>query len=196
VRMPRTLKFFGLVGLLTGTPSCGSALLNQTASLGGDAAGQRGVLRVIVINNTEFRPVMTFGVFDQFDRERGPDVVQIRLNEGPITLPPDGQSATLGVECGRVFSICGDELIERIEETGLAELDEGALVSGVQFYPAADDVDPDAAPEPVGSAAPFEGLLGVDFPCGAQLIFRLEINDPGPEPFRIDFELIPANSSR
>lgn len=182
--------------LLITVSSCGTDFRNQTASFGGDVAGERGVVRVIVINNTDFRPVMTFGAYDQLDRERAPDVVQIRLDDGVVTLDPDGQTPILGVNCGRIFSIGGEELLRRIEESGTADLDEFALVTGVQFFAPVDENEPDGEPELVGSAAPFDGLLGVDFPCGAQLIFRLEINDPGPEPFRIDFELIPSDSTR
>ena len=48
----------------------------------------------------------------------------------------------------------------------------------------------------MGFAPPFEALLGVDFPCSALLIIYFEINDAGPEPFRIDFQLIPSESDR
>ena len=55
-----------------------------------------------------------------------------------------------------------------------------------------------AAPAPVsqGKAPPFEALLGVDFPCNALLIVRFEIDDLGPSPFRVDFELIPSELTR
>ena len=38
--------------------------------------------------------------------------------------------------------------------------------------------------------------LGVDFACNSELIIRLEKDDVGANPFRIDFEVIPASDDR
>lgn len=51
-------------------------------------------------------------------------------------------------------------------------------------------------PELVGSAPPFEALLGVDFPCNSLVIIRLEPNDLGRNAYRIDFQVIPSDSTR
>ncbi len=74
-------------------------------------------------------------------------------------------------------------------------MDQTALVEGVGFVGSGASGD-DGAPARLGAALPLELLLGLEFTCDSILVFRLEINDPGPEPFRIDFEVIPATSQR
>ena len=56
--------------------------------------------------------------------------------------------------------------------------------------------DEDAEPVSMGSAAPLEAWIGVDFPCNSLLIIRFEWDDLGTDPFRIDYELIPSSSDR
>jgi hypothetical protein len=51
-------------------------------------------------------------------------------------------------------------------------------------------------PAVVGTAPPFEAMLGVDFPCNSLVIIRFEIDDVGPDPYRIDFQVIPSESTR
>jgi len=75
------------------------------------------------------------------------------------------------------------------------ELSPESTISGAEFFQI-DDEDVQAEPVNQGKAPPFEALLGVDFPCGALLIIRFEPDDAGPEPFRVDFEMIVSESSR
>ncbi len=180
---------------------CTIPLDNLTASLGGNTTGARGTVRVLFINNTPHRAVFTYGTFDQTDQFSRPDFRQFGVDETSRHLdgnsessirPTDGQSPLF---CARVFSIGSPNLRSLIDENleGVSVIDE-ALVDGVEFFDIDDDGDADA--NSVGFAPPFEALLGVDFPCAALLIVRFELSDLGPDPFRIDFELIQSDSTR
>lgn len=175
---------------------CGEAFVNQTTTLGGAAAGLRGDLRVLFINNTEFRTVLTYGTFDQADRESQPDFGQFSPDPFDTTLEPNADSGIQRIQCGRVFAIGSDRLLTAIEENAAADsLVSEALVTGVQFWsPAAVDGGEDATL--AGAATPLEALLGVDFPCESLLIIRFETDGAQMPTFRIDFELIASESQR
>ncbi|MDO8631180.1 MAG: hypothetical protein Q7R41_11870 [Phycisphaerales bacterium] len=175
---------------------CGESWSNLTASFGGSTAGQRGSFGVLFINNTPYRAVCTHGSYDQTDPLSQPDFDQFDLNDRGPVLEGNSASDILPFRCARVFSIGGPRLLALIH-ANLPDTDfsSEADIEGVEFF-SADPNDPDSAPVSQGKAAPFEALLGADFPCNALLIFRLEVNDSGPEPFRVDFELIPSESSR
>ncbi len=175
---------------------CGEALLNLTASFGAPTAGQRGNVGVVIINNTPHRAVFTLGSYDQTDPDSRPDFDQYDLNDRGLVLEGDEAEGILAFECGRVFSLGGPRLLALIAANlPDADTSDEALIEGVEFF-SVDPDNPDADPVSEGTAAPFEALLGVDFPCNALLIFRLEINDGGQRPFRVDFELIPSESTR
>ncbi len=180
---------------------CTIPLDNLTTSLGGSTGGARGTVRVLFINNTPHRAVFTYGTLDQTDQFSQPDFRQFGVDETSRNLdgnsessirPADGQSPLF---CARVFSIGSPNLRSLIDENlaGETVIDE-ALVDGVEFFDIDEDGDSDA--KSVGFAPPFEALLGVDFPCAALLIIYFELDDLGPVPFRIDFELIPSSSTR
>jgi len=198
---------------------CGVDWANLTASLGGTRAGQRGQIQVVFINNTAHRVVATFGTYDQFDQGSVPDVEQFGPDDTDQTLDGDEVSDVLAVDCGRVFAVGSPRLLELMNNNGdTTNLDEDALREGVAFVDAGADIGENAASlkvvgfDPakgtgtfaqevdglpiVGTAKAFEALLGVDFSCGALLILRLEENDAGGEEFRIDFELIPSETTR
>lgn len=173
---------------------CGEGWLNQTAPLGGSTVGGRGDLGVIVLNNTPYRAVLTLGSYDQIKNDIVPDVRQFTL-DGSTVLDGEADSGLLTFSCARVFSLGGPRLLALIESSDLPDLDAGALIEGVEFF-AVDEADASIQPASQGMAAPFEVLLGVDFPCGALLIFKLEVNDSGDQPFRVDYELIPSSNAR
>ena len=186
--------------VVPGITGCGEAFVNLTASLGGDTAGERGTIRVLFINNTPHHAVFTFGSYDQTDQFSQPGFEQFGLSEFGATLEGDSSSEIISIECARVFSIGGPDLLTLIEQNlSEAALDEDASVEGVEFFSIpSDDAEGDDSGDPIseGSAPPFEALLGVDFPCSALLIIRFEFDDLGPDPFRVDFELIPSESTR
>ncbi|UCC31962.1 MAG: hypothetical protein JSU86_06720 [Phycisphaerales bacterium] len=189
-----------LMLVVPGIAGCGECFVNLTASLGGDWAGERGAVRVLFINNTPHRAVFTFGSYDQADQFSQPDFAQFGLSEFGATLEGDSSSQIISIECARVFSIGGPGLLTLIEQNlSEAALDDDAFVEGVEFFSiSSDGADGDDSGDPVneGSAPPFEALLGVDFPCNALLIVRFEFDDLGHDPFRVDFELIPSESTR
>jgi len=173
---------------------CGVNLDNQTASLGGSTAGGRGIVRVVFLNNTPHRAAFTFGTYDQTDPETRPDFDQFGPAPDGQTLEGASASDIVTLSCARVFSLGGPALLALIDKNlpDAVTVDE-ALVEGIAFFNVgADENEPMLA----GTAPPFAALLGVDFPCNALLIIRFELNDVGPEPFRVDFEIIPSDSDR
>jgi len=183
--------------LTIGTGGCTDLFQNQTGSLGGDTAGDRGTVQVLFINNTPYRAVFTFGNYDQLDQDSGPDFDQFGLRESDPNLDGDMESGFVELACGRVFSVGGPQLIALIEDQldDDSEIVEEALIEGVEFF-ALPDEGSDDDPVSQGFAQPLEALISVDFPCGALLIVYFEIADAGPDPFRIDFELVPSESTR
>jgi len=188
---------------------CGEFFANQTASLGGNTAGGRGTVRVLFINNTAHSAVFTYGSYDQSDPGFAPDFAQFSLEAFDVRSVELGPGATSSIastnaraflDCARVFGIGSADLLDLIRKNRSdASVFDEAMVSGVEFFDAAGgevDAEAEAEPASVGSAPPFEALLGVDFPCNALLVLRFELDDTGPEPFRVDFELFPSESDR
>lgn len=214
--IPRIQGWIVALSLIVGTPGCGLDLANLTASLGGTRVGQRGQIQLVFINNTAYRVVATFGTYDQLDQADVPDVEQFGPDDSDRTLDADEVSDILSIDCGRVFAIGSPGLLERIEENrGTAGLDTDALLDGMAFVETAGTTASASVKGVVagresgevraqevgglpqfGRAAAFEALLGVDFPCGALLILRLEENIANGEAFVVDFELIPSESTR
>ncbi len=192
----------GMLAIACGS-GCGESLLNQTASLGGATAGQRGAQRVLFINNTPYRAVFTYGSYDPNDQDSRPDFEQFGLQDFPAKLDGNRVSSIsvtndrAFIDCARVFAIGSDRLHEFIRKH-VADVDlvSEAMVEGVEFFEIPAQDQPSNEPRSVGFAPPFEALLGVDFPCQALLVIRFERNDLGPAAFRVDFELIPPESDR
>ncbi len=184
------LALFG--GLLL-VPGCSlEGFLNRTDSFGGDLAGERGLVGVIVINNTDARAIFTMGTYDDLDQFTLPDSELFGAESDGQRLEAGGDTGIVNMDCARVFSIGSPGLIDAIQDNDPDfpdDIDEPALVPGIYFSSSSLD-SPNAALPTAGFAASFEAELGVDFPCEALLIVRLEINDVGPEEFRIAFEII------
>jgi len=194
----RVISAIWLVQGLMVLPGCGVDFSNLTASLGGNVAGRRGQVQIAFFNNTPYRAVFTFATYDQTDQSSEPDFRQFGHDEDGLILEGDSNSPIGALDCGRVFSIGGPRMLALIADNlPDAPIADEAFIEGVEFFSISDE-DSDAATSPItqGKAPPFEALLGVDFPCNALLIVRLEIDDVGPAPFRIDFELIPSQSTR
>lgn len=193
--MATTSNSFAVLALSAATAlaaGCGDTFINLTSSLGGSRAGSRGDVRVVFINNTSFRPVFTFGTFDQTDPDYRPDVAQFVLDgEEEEVLAPNSSTEVGALDCARIFSIGSPRLLALIERNLDVELDENAFVEGIAFYQADGAVESRA-----GDAEPFEALLGIDFPCESLLIIRLEESPTGAPRFHVDFELIPSTSTR
>src|SRR5690606_15137919 len=99
-------------------------------------------------------------------------------------------SEVLTFQCGRAFSLGGQQLIEYIQENNLAGgTDPEALRAGIAFSDKPLD-DPDAESPTAGRADPVTNLQGVDFPCDALLIYTLNLDDTQPSGFRIDMTVV------
>ena len=193
---PRTwgTRTWLLMGMMV-LPGCGVDFSNLTASLGGNVAGGRGRVQIVFINNTPYRTVFTFATYDQTDQSSEPDFRQFSHDEDGLILEGDSTSPIGALDCGRVFSIGGPRMLALITENlPDAPIADEAFIEGVEFFSVSDDDT--VAPVSQGKSPAFEALIGVDFPCNALLIVRFEIDDLGPAPFRVDFELIPSESTR
>ncbi len=185
------------VSLMAAVSGCGlDGLLNLTASLGGNTAGQRGNAEVLFINNTPFRAIFVFGSYDNLDRDTQPALLSFSSSLDTLNLEGNTESTVQQVQCARVFSIGGEGLLTRaqanLEEDALEDV---PLIEGVYFSSA--EVGDENADEPTeGIALPLDANIGPDFECGSLLIYRLEFDDDGPERFRIDLTVIPAESTR
>lgn len=175
--------------------ACGSCnvvegILHQTASFGGSTAGQRGSTDAIFINNTPYRAIFTLGAYDNLDRNTNPELVPFSPND-EFDLEAGATTGPISVTCHRVFSIGGATMIAIAQKNlASASLPTDALVPGVSFS-SAPLGDPDESEATEGQAAPLDLLIGLDFPCESVIVFRFEINDAGPEAFRVDYEVIP-----
>ncbi len=193
----KSYRWLLLVVMAAAMSGCGlDGLLSLTASLGGGTAGQRGNAEVLFVNNTPFRAIFVFGAYDNLDRDTEPTLLSFSSDTATLNLEGNTESTIQQVQCSRVFSIGGEGLLTRAE----ANLDEDALenvplIEGVHFSSGAiGDDDADAPTE--GMAPPLDANIGPDFECGSLLIYRLEFDDDGPERFRIDLSVIPAESTR
>lgn len=180
-----------------GSTSCAiDAIVRNTASLGGIDPGQRGEAEVVFENNTPYRAIFTFGAYDDLDRNTQPDLRQFSSASNTLTLEGNSESDVLKVQCARVFSVGGAGLLARIEKNlDTSTLDSAALVEGV-FFSSAPVGDDNADIGTEGGARPMDAFIGVDFQCGSLLIYRLEFNDAGPEPFVVELTVVPAESTR
>lgn len=203
--------WIGLFGVVIAAGCSIETLLNQTATFGAEGAGNiagaplqsglRGVIRVVIENNTPLRAIFSTGVFDNTDERTTPAFVQfspdsqiIAPNAQP-TLEGNTDSGVMTFPCARVFSVGSRSLINLIDENPgpvAATIDEAALLDGVGFS-SEGIASSDASVPREGFARGFEALLGVDFNCGSLLHVNLEFADIGPDRFVVElFEVFPA----
>ena len=191
-QMKRILIATALMVCLSGCSF--DALLRNTASLGGDTAGDRGEISVVFINNTPYRAIFTAGTYDNLDQETTPDIVQVTSTSS--ALEGNSQSPPGQLTCARVMSVGGAGLVTRVRQNLAAnQFDDELLFEGVRFSSAAtDDEQADEATQ--GTAPARVAYIGSEFECGALLIYRLEFDDAGPNPFTVELTVIPAESNR
>lgn len=189
----RCLLMGGAAALAALCGSCG-ALRALTTSLGGSTAGGRGIVRVLFMNNTPDQVVFTAGTYDPADETSVPSAVQLVLNATDgTTLAAHSRSGIGTLACARTLSLGSQKLLDLLAANAPNfSVTPEAGVAGITFY----DTSGGGDPVSVATIPAFDARLGVDFPCGALLIFRFEVNDVGDMPFRVDFELIPAVSPR
>jgi len=177
VRAKKAVRFFHCVVILlfAALLTCGcDAWFNLTQPL------EDGVY-VGLINKTPYRAIFTIGSYDPLDENSRPDFNQYRL---------EGNAVSWAIfTCHRAVDIGTQKLLDLIEKSEQIILDEAAFITGVNFSSAPAD-SPDAASPTEGTAAPVRVLHGVDYPCGALLIFTFVEDADAPGGFRVDFSLI------
>lgn len=193
--------------LLVLAPTCGDLWINNIFPLGGDVAGGRGITDVVFVNDTPYRAIFTFGTYDPQDQNSVPQFGQFAVDpeqdETPFNrgLDPDTvtQRGTFVVNCGRVFSLGGVDLIDRIKAQGdprpvnQAPVIEAALRPGVFFTSAPlDDPDANAVVNFDARLDPPDSLLGVDYSCDALLIYTFEMDPDQPNQVRVRLEVVEA----
>ena len=183
------------LALLAGCFGGADIFFNQTTSLGGAAVGARGNVRVLVINNTPFKAAFVTGTYDQTDIDSSPAFQAFGADAADTNL--DGNDDNLTTQqCGRVFSVGSAGLLAAIDAgSGLDSLPADAREVGIRFF-SETTVDGETELVERGFAPPLERLLGTDFNCNSLLICYLEYDDIAADDFRIEFRVIPAESSR
>jgi len=183
------------LALLAGCFGQAEVLFNQTASLGGGAVGARGDVQVLVINNTPFKAAFVTGTYDQTDLDSTPAFQAFGLDPADTNL--DGNEDNLSTQqCARVFSVGSAGLLAAIDANGgLDALPADAREVGVRFF-SENTVDGETELVEEGFAPSLERLLGTDFNCNALLICYLEFDDLATDRFRIEFSVMPAESTR
>jgi hypothetical protein len=200
-------RFISPILLLALVPSCQDAWVNTIFPLGGNTPGGRGIMTVVFVNDTQFRAIFTFGTYDPQDQTSVPQFGQFAVdpeqdetvfNRGldPDTVTPQGSFV---VNCGRVFSLGGQELIDRINEqkdptpVNQAPVVEAALRAGVFFTSAPlDSPDANAVENFDIRLDPAPSLLGVDYACDSLLIYTFEPDPDNPGQVRVRLDVIEA----
>ncbi|MFQ5590430.1 MAG: hypothetical protein ACE5HE_04625 [Phycisphaerae bacterium] len=197
MRVARYVSTYSLV-LIAGLGilhcGCERFLANQTATLGGDTAGDRGTVTVLFINNTPHRAVFTYGTYDQTDPSYVPDFAQFRLDRG-TTLDAGAASSIAGVNddaslrCARVFSIGSSALLQLIQDNltqdALDDVDEEAMLDGVEFFEIPREQttnEGDATEENAGGQQNVSNLVGGDGAATGPAEDNAPQNAPPTEP--------------
>lgn len=165
--------------------------LNFTADLGGDAPRDRGTYNMVFVNNTPHRAIFAAGSFDQFDQLAEVQFAQFGgLEASLLTLEGNSTSDVIPFNCAKLISVGGQRLIDLIIEQGSEDsLDPSVLERGVKFssVPLGEEGSDEATE---GMAQPLDIRLGTEWECGSVIIFRFEFDDVGPDPFRVDFDVL------
>lgn len=186
---------------MPGTPIL-PALLNNTASLGGDTVGGRANLQVAVINNTPWRAIFTIGTYDPLYQPFAPRFRQFWNDPTTATNRLDAftQSDTVTFnQCGRAVGVGNEELIDHIlkNDTSAQQVTEssalrpltnsvtGDPMAGVLFV---DETDATLAPRAWSRG--IRTLQGSEYLCGSLLIYTFEPDESQPGGVRIDLQVV------
>ncbi len=168
-----------LLVVLIGCPP--TSFLNVTK----EVSGQIGIQ---FVNTTPYRAIFTYGVYNPWDRVTPGSVVFAQLKlEGNTT-------STLATDsCERAVAVGTQAMLDRIIATkgdqNDPNFDPQAFTATVSFS-SAPASQPTSELPTVGTAQGVLKLVGVDYACTDQLIFRFVQDADAPGGFRIDFEVI------
>lgn len=185
--------FAGVVALAMGVAACTpTAFINNFSSLGGDTPGGRDSIRIAFMNDTPFRAIFTFGTYDPLNQGFTPRFNQFTTNaDRTRRLEGNSQSQDFTFVCGRMVSIGGKQLIDRIVEGQLDRdeaVDQNALKPGIAFSDKPLD-DPQAGEATAGTDEGIETLQGVEYECGSLLVYTLVQDAAQPDGFRVDLSI-------
>ena len=177
--------------LLASVGACSSpVVLNNVASLGGATPGGRGTLEIVFDNQTQYRAIFTFGVYDPQDKTSLPKYGQFvvdpaqdanEFNRGlqPMTTTTIG---SFSPACGRVVSFGDEEMIGRIQANDVKPFNDAPTVQaafrpGIYFTTKPLDEDANAEETFALHLDAVISSLGVDYECDARLLFQF-VPDP------------------
>lgn len=143
---------------------------------------RRGQANIAFINETPYRAVFSFGLYDPLDQ-------QTRLQFRQLRLEGESISEVFSLDCQRAISVGGRRLLQLATDQELQIDDEDAFVVGVSFSDT-DPQDPLAGQPTVGMAEPLTILLGIDYSCETFVVFVFREDAEATGGFRVDFLVI------
>jgi hypothetical protein len=175
-----------LAAVLAGQGGClPSVFLNQTKQRTGNITFQ-------FVNNTPYTAVFSYGTYDAWDNTPGAASLE------QLRLAPNTSSSPTSVTCRRNAVVGTQDFLDRVLLIGtenFANFDPDAFSAVVQFSSAPTGSSAAGLPT-AGTAQGQNRLLGVDYSCADQLVFKFFVDPDAPGGFRIDFDDIldkPAN---
>lgn len=194
----------GIIAIVASLSGCQDIWINSIYPLGGQIPGGRGTMDVVFSNQTPYRAIFTFGTFDRLDETSVPGygqfVVDPEQDETPFNrgLGADTvtERGTFLINCGRVFSLGGEELISRIQAEDAEPLNgapavDAAFRTGIYFTSAPlDDPDPNGVDSFNIRIDPVESLIGVDYSCDSLLIYTFTVDPNNANNVLVDLQVI------
>ena len=168
-----------MAGVFAGLGGCGTAtLLNQTKE-------RTGNVTMVFFNNTPYTASFSYGTWDEWDRSPGAVSLQ------QLRLAPNSSSSATSVTCRRNAAVATQAFYNRViwtkTDQNTSNFDPEAFDVVIHFSAAPSGSDTQGLPT-VGTAQGSEKLLGVDYSCADQLVFKFFQDPDAPGGFRVDFE--------
>ncbi len=181
----------------------------NTTSLGGDSpllngsAAGRGSVNVAFVNNTPFRAIFTYGVYDPLNPEFAPQLRQFSVGPDAAVLDAFSEGATQTFTCARAVSLGSRRFVEIIEEEDVRlESGDRPLPEAMRPLPDPDTGEPqmepgigfvretDAADQIAASAEGIETPQGAQFQCESFLVYTFTQDPDDPQHVLIDLTVI------
>lgn len=181
-----------VIGIIS--PACTpQAYFNNTSSLGGDTPGSRGTVTLAFINNTPYRAIFTYGIYDDQDQNTVPRFAQFAIDPDPMKrLEGNTSSPQFTFVCGRQVAIGTQRFIESIKKNKMdtgSSINQEALNFGVGFSDKPLS-DPDADKANMGRIDGTSILQGYEFQCESLVIVRLETVTLSPFKATIEWDIV------
>jgi hypothetical protein len=196
--------------LLAAPPGCTEDnFFFNTTSLGGNnpltngTGAGRGLINMAFVNNTPYRAIFTFGVYDPLNPDFQPQFEQFSVGENANLLNAFSESDTATFTCARALSIAGRRFVEIIEEED-ARLPNGDRPRPEAMRPLPDPRSGEEQNEPgiafvretdpataiAASAVGFDTPQGAQFQCESLLIYTFELDPDDPVNVLVDLTVV------